>query len=116
MLFQRERSLHDHGFITEPGRSFPSGHAFGSMAFYGMLAYVLLRRLPPRFPRGVIAAAAGTIGMVGSSRILLQVHYFSDVLAGYAAGAAWLLLCIGVAEYGRHDKRHLFAATPRPWP
>lgn len=117
LLFQRERPLHDHGFITEPGWSFPSGHAFGSMVFYGMLAYVLLCQLPPRFHRGVIAATAVMIGMVGSSRILLQVHYFSDVLAGYAAGAAWLLLCIGVAEYGPQDKHHLSAAiTPRPSP
>lgn len=117
LLFRRERPLHDHGFITEPGWSFPSGHAFGSMVFYGMLAYVLLRQLPQRFHRGVIAAAAFMIGMVGSSRILLQVHYLSDVLAGYTAGAAWLLLCIGVAEYGRQHKRNLSPnAQPRPSP
>ncbi|MEO9079813.1 MAG: hypothetical protein ABI268_10940, partial [Rhodanobacter sp.] len=34
-LFQRARPLHDHGFIREPGWSFPSGHAFGAMVFYG---------------------------------------------------------------------------------
>jgi undecaprenyl-diphosphatase len=91
------RPLHDHGFIVEPGWSFPSGHAFGAMVFYGMLAYVLLR-LTPRFHRAIIAAAVLLIGMIGISRILLQVHYFSDVMAGYAAGAAWLVVCIVVAE------------------
>jgi undecaprenyl-diphosphatase len=96
-LFRRVRPLHDHGFIVEPGWSFPSGHAFGAMVFYGMLAYVLLR-LTPRFHRAIIAATVVLIGVIGISRILLQVHYFSDVLAGYAAGAAWLLLCIGAAE------------------
>jgi undecaprenyl-diphosphatase len=96
-LFQRVRPLHDHGFIVEPGWSFPSGHAFGAMVFYGMLAYVLLR-LTPRFHRAIIAAAVLLIGMIGISRILLQVHYFSDVMAGYAAGAAWLVVCIVVAE------------------
>ncbi|MEO8811102.1 MAG: phosphatase PAP2 family protein [Rhodanobacter sp.] len=96
-LFRRVRPLHDHGFIIEPGWSFPSGHAFGAVVFYGMLAYVLLR-LSPRFHRAIIAAAMLLIGVVGISRILLQVHYFSDVLAGYAAGAAWLVLCIGVTE------------------
>ena len=96
-LFRRVRPLHDHGFIIEPGWSFPSGHAFGSVVFYGMLAYVLLR-LSPRYHRAIIAAAILLIGLVGISRILLQVHYFSDVLAGYAAGAAWLVLCIGGAE------------------
>ncbi|HEY8587779.1 MAG TPA: phosphatase PAP2 family protein [Rhodanobacter sp.] len=97
-LFQRVRPLHDHGFVIEPGWSFPSGHAFGSMVFYGMLAYVLLRLLPPRFHRIVIAAAVLLVGTVGISRVLLQVHYLSDVIAGYAAGAAWLVLCIAIAE------------------
>lgn len=100
-LFQRVRPLHDHGFIVEPGWSFPSGHAFGSIVFYGILAYVLLRLLPPRFHRVVIAAAVLLVGVVGLSRVLLQVHYFSDVVAGYAAGAAWLVLCIGAAEHLR---------------
>ncbi|AGG88548.1 phosphatase PAP2 family protein [Rhodanobacter denitrificans] len=98
-LFQRVRPLHDHGFIVERGWSFPSGHAFGSIVFYGMLAYVLLRLLPQRFHRATIAAAVLLVSVVGISRILLQVHYFSDVMAGYAAGAAWLVLCIGAAEH-----------------
>ncbi|WEN13459.1 phosphatase PAP2 family protein [Rhodanobacter sp. AS-Z3] len=106
-LFQRVRPLHDHGFIIEPGWSFPSGHAFGAMVFYGMLAYVLLR-LTPRFHRAIIAATIVLIGVIGISRILLQVHYFSDVLAGYAAGAAWLVLCIGAAEALRQKE----AGTP----
>ena len=100
-LFRRVRPLHDHGFIVEPGWSFPSGHAFGAMVFYGMLAYVLLR-LTPRFHRAIIAGAVLMIGVIGTSRILLQVHYFSDVLAGYATGGAWLVLCIGTAELLRH--------------
>ena len=99
-LFHRARPLHNHGFIVEPGWSFPSGHAFGSMVFYGMLAYVLLR-LSPRCHRAIIAGAVLSIGVVGISRILLQVHYFSDVMAGYTAGATWLVLCITGAEYLR---------------
>ncbi|KZC39578.1 MULTISPECIES: phosphatase PAP2 family protein [Rhodanobacter] len=97
-LFRRVRPLHDHGFVVEPGWSFPSGHAFGAIVFYGMLAYVLLRLLPPRFHRAVVAAAVLLVGVVGISRIMLQVHYFSDVMGGYAAGGAWLVLCIGAAE------------------
>jgi undecaprenyl-diphosphatase len=94
----RPRPLHDHGFVTEAGWSFPSGHALGSAVFYGMLAYVLLRLLPQRLHRAVIAGAVFLIGAIGISRILLQVHYFSDVMAGYACGLLWLLLCIGIAE------------------
>ncbi len=103
-LFRRVRPLHGHGFIIEPGWSFPSGHAFGAVVFYGMLAYVLLR-LSPRFHRPIIAAAMLLIGVIGISRILLQVHYFSDVLAGYTAGAAWLVLCIGAVETLRAPTR-----------
>lgn len=99
--FQRPRPLHDHGFIMEKGWSFPSGHAFGAMVFYGMLAYVLLRLLPLRWHRVVVAAAVAMVTVIGVSRILLQVHYFSDVLAGYASGLAWLVVCLGGAEWWR---------------
>jgi undecaprenyl-diphosphatase len=99
--FQRPRPLHDHGFIMEKGWSFPSGHAFGAIVFYGMLAYVLLRLLPLRWHRAVIAAAVAMVTVIGVSRILLQVHYFSDVMAGYASGLAWLVVCLGGAEWWR---------------
>jgi membrane-associated phospholipid phosphatase len=99
--FQRERPMHDHGFVIEHSYSFPSGHASGSMVFYGMLAYVLLVLCPARFHRRIVAGAVVVITLVGVSRILLQVHYFSDVMAGYATGLAWLTLCAGSAEYFR---------------
>lgn len=103
-LFQRARPLHDHGFVVEHSFSFPSGHASGSMVFYGMLAYVLLVLCPPRTHRAIVLLAVATITVVGISRILLQVHYFSDVLAGYATGLGWLALCAGSAEYLRLRK------------
>ncbi|SEW03129.1 undecaprenyl-diphosphatase [Luteibacter sp. 329MFSha] len=99
--FQRERPLHDHGFIVEHSYSFPSGHASGSMVFYGMLGYVLLVLCPARWHRPIVIACVAMITLVGISRILLQVHYFSDVMAGYATGLAWVTLCAGSAEYLR---------------
>ena len=99
--FQRPRPLHDHAIIMEQSWSFPSGHAFGAVVFYGMLAYVLLCLLPLRWHRTVIAAAIAMVMVIGVSRILLQVHYFSDVLAGYASGLAWLVVCLGGAEWWR---------------
>lgn len=98
LWFQRERPLHDHGFIVEKSYSFPSGHASGSMVFYGMLAYVLVVVTPARFHRPIVVVAAVMITLIGISRILLQVHFFSDVMAGYATGLAWLTLCVGSAE------------------
>lgn len=108
-IFQRPRPLHGHGFITEPGWSFPSGHATGAVVFYGMLAYVLLRLLPLRWHRAIILTAVTLIGVIGISRIMLQVHYFSDVMAGYTCGLAWLVLCIGFAEWLHARSR--FGAT-----
>ena len=97
--FHRARPL--HGYMTEAGWSFPSGHAFGAMVFYGMLAYVLLRLSPLRWHRAVVAGAIAMVTVIGVSRVLLQVHYLSDVLGGYASGLAWLVVCIGGAEYWR---------------
>lgn len=105
-LFQRSRPLHEHGYVIESGWSFPSGHAFGAMVFYGLLTYVLLKRVPAHLHRRIVAAAAVMIALIGLSRVLLQVHYVSDVFAGYAAGAAWLVLCIGCAERWALPSRH----------
>jgi membrane-associated phospholipid phosphatase len=104
-FFQRPRPLNGHGFISEPTWSFPSGHSSGSMVFYGGLAYMLMCLLPARWHRLIIAAAVASITLIGISRIMLQVHYFSDVMAGYSIGLAWLLICVGVSEQLR--MRHL---------
>jgi undecaprenyl-diphosphatase len=89
--------LHGHSF------SFPSGHAMGSIVGYGILAYVLAHQAyPARVPRWAIyALAVVAILLVGLSRVYLGVHYPSDVVGGWAAGGAWLTLCItsvGIAQ------------------
>jgi membrane-associated phospholipid phosphatase len=71
--------------------SFPSGHAMGSFIAYGAIAYVLSRLAPtPTLRRSTWCGAALLIGSIGISRMYLGVHYLSDVLAGFAAGLAWL--------------------------
>lgn len=103
--FQRTRPLHEHGFAIETGFSFPSGHAAGSLVFYGMFAYLMLVLCRPRWHRGIAIAACVLIGSIGASRVLLQVHYLSDVCAGYALGLGWLALCIGTGEWLRTARR-----------
>lgn len=72
------------------GGAFPSGHATQSVAFYGMLAVVLGIGSSAR-PRAILWSAAGLIAIVvGASRIYLGGHWLSDVLGGYALGAAWV--------------------------
>lgn len=100
-VVERPRPLHGHGFVVEHGWSFPSGHAMGAMVFYGMLAYVALRLLPVRWHRAIIATCVLMVGVIGGSRIVLQVHYLSDVVAGYALGLAWLVICMAAAEWHR---------------
>jgi undecaprenyl-diphosphatase len=77
------------------GYSFPSGHAMVSLCFYGMVAYLASSFLRPGMPRAMLAAIAVLLILaIGISRIYLGVHYPTDIVAGYAAGAAWLLFCI----------------------
>jgi len=76
---------------TPSSYSFPSGHAFGALCFYGVLAAILAPRVRGRIAKWAIwSAAVLLIAMIGFSRIYLGVHYPSDVVAGYAAGAVWV--------------------------
>lgn len=108
-VFERARPLHDHGFAVAEGYSFPSGHSSAAVVCYGMLAYVLLRLLPARWHLPLVLAAAALAFTVGCSRVFLQVHWASDVLAGFASGSAWLAVCIASIEMLRHSQRR-----PRP--
>lgn len=86
---------------TAGGYSFPSGHAMAALTLYGALAYVIARRVGGARRRAVwVGLALAVVVLVGVSRVYLGVHYLSDVLAGYAAGAAWLLLCILAVSLG----------------
>ena len=100
-IFERVRPLHEHGLVSETSYSFPSGHSSSSLVAYGMLAYLALRLLPPRWHLPALLAAAGLAFSIGCSRIFLQVHFASDVAAGFASGGAWLLTCIVSVELGR---------------
>ena len=74
--------------------SFPSGHAMMSAAIYVTLAVMLARGLRQRTARSALIAAAVLLSLViGFTRTYLGVHYPSDVMAGWAAGAFWAGLC-----------------------
>lgn len=95
-FFQRTRP-DAAALVSAKGYSFPSGHAMISFAFYGLLGYLLWqygrRRHNLAIKFGALLAWFLAIA-VGISRIYLGVHFPSDVVAGYAAGGAWLLGCI----------------------
>ena len=105
-VFERVRPVHDDGLVASAaGWSFPSGHSSGSVVAYGMLAYLALRTLPAAWHLPAALLATTIAFATGSSRVFLQVHYASDVLAGFASGAAWLAVCIASMEAGRRWRR-----------
>jgi len=78
-------------------QSFPSGHAMMSAAVYLTLAGLLARtQALPRAKAFIIAVAVLLTTLTGASRVYLGVHWPSDVAAGWAAGAAWAVLCWSV--------------------
>jgi membrane-associated phospholipid phosphatase len=112
-IFERSRPFHDHGLTAVEGWSFPSGHASGSMLIYGLLAYVVVRSTSPAWHIPAALAGVALIIFVGSSRVLLQVHYLSDVLAGYASAAAWIAICIAALETLRWREQQRSRASTR---
>ena len=105
--FHRLRPNLPNPFVTEPGWSFPSGHAMISVIAYGMLAYLLITEASnSRARRLIMGAAIFLVVIIGFSRLYLTVHYFSDVVAGYAAGGFWLLICISATELASSRRPH----------
>jgi undecaprenyl-diphosphatase len=86
--------------MEESSRSFPSGHAMMSAVTYLTLGSLLARISPERRVKIFFLAAAVSLTlMVGVSRVYLGVHWPSDVLAGWCAGAAWAMICWLVARW-----------------
>lgn len=86
------------------GLSFPSGHAFMSFTFYGLLAYFLYREIKRSWLRVLaVAISIFLIFSIGLSRIYLRVHYLSDVLAGMSLGLIWLVVSLAILN--RAEKR-----------
>ena len=96
-----DRLRPDFYAITETlGPSFPSGHSGLAAAFYAGAALVLARRRSPRTRSLLAGGAVGIAVAVACSRVLLGVHWMSDVVAGLAFGWAWFGMC-AIAFGGR---------------
>jgi undecaprenyl-diphosphatase len=74
--------------------SFPSGHSMMAAVVYLTLGVLVARTLPPRRLKVYVLTLAALVTLlVGVSRVYLGVHWPTDVLAGWLAGAAWAGLC-----------------------
>jgi membrane-associated phospholipid phosphatase len=79
--------------------SFPSGHAFMGVAFYGLLIWLTFQKVDGKWNRLDITAFVLLVLLaIGISRIYLRVHYFTDVLAGFCLGTMWLLICLALVN------------------
>jgi undecaprenyl-diphosphatase len=86
--------------VTVDGLSFPSGHSMAAAVTYLTLGALLARFTAPRRLRAyVIGVSLALTVLIGTTRVYLGVHYPTDVLAGWAAGLGWALLCWLVARY-----------------
>jgi undecaprenyl-diphosphatase len=109
-VFDRPRPSFGTAVSLPDSASFPSGHAAAAVACVGALAVLLGERLASERERSAVWAGALLLGAgIGLSRVVLGVHWVSDVVAGWALGAAWLALCL----LGREVVRHGGLASPR---
>jgi membrane-associated phospholipid phosphatase len=90
-LVGRLRPVVAHPVAHGTGNSFPSGHSLGSIVCYGAVLLVFLPDTRPGWPRTALRYGTGVlIAAIGISRILLGVHYLSDVVGAWALGLTWL--------------------------
>lgn len=86
MYFNRPRP--SNALLHTWGLSFPSGHAMLGLTFYGCIAWLLARHFGR--PGWVVPLLLWSV-LIGLTRVYLHAHYATDVLAGFAGGAAWLV-------------------------
>ena len=101
-LVGRLRPVVAHPIAYGKGDSFPSGHSLGSIICYGAVFLVFLPAMRGRWRRAFITVIAALIVLIGISRILLGVHFLSDVLGAWAVGIVWLGITATAFELTRH--------------
>jgi membrane-associated phospholipid phosphatase len=113
--FHRTRPTPISGYLEAQQYSFPSGHAMVSAAFYLFLAYLTWRLVHGHWRRALIVTALVVlVFLIGLSRLYLEAHYLSDVIAGYLAGVLWADSVIVGGRVLTLRTRHATRAPPRP--
>ncbi|MBI4992842.1 MAG: LssY C-terminal domain-containing protein [Candidatus Magasanikbacteria bacterium] len=98
IFFDRPRPI--NAVYLENSASFPSGHSTLAIAFYGFIAYLLIRKTKSLVFRAIIVLIEILLALaIGFSRLYLGVHYVSDVWAGFLLGLLWLIIAISISEW-----------------
>ena len=102
--FERPRPAEQ--VIQATGFSFPSGHSFAAMVFYGTVLTIVWQ-ITDRTLWRVLAAVLCplAIAAIGASRLYLNVHYVTDVVAGFASGLVWLTAVYLVVDGVEHRRK-----------
>ncbi|MCH9742779.1 MAG: phosphatase PAP2 family protein [Proteobacteria bacterium] len=105
--FARPRPI-ESSFV-EHSPSFPSGHATLAMSFYAVLFYLWWRQATSWAGQvWVLFLGSSFISLLAMSRIIIGVHYVSDVIAGLLLGTLWFLIAISLYEWlNTHKHIHL---------
>ena len=89
----------EQGLADAVGQSFPSGHSFSAMVFYGFLLFLTWQFCASAAMRAFATVVLGLLILaIGASRLLLSVHWVSDVLGGFVIGLAWLCASLLLAR------------------
>jgi undecaprenyl-diphosphatase len=102
LVVDRARPVFDEPVATALGASFPSGHSLGSAAFWTTTAVLVLPHV--RCDRLLLAGAVLVAVLVAASRVLLGVHYLTDVLGGLLLGFGWAAVCTAVFVAERAER------------
>jgi len=86
------------------GKSFPSGHTMSSTICYGALLLVFLPVASRRWRPVAVGFVVTLVAAIGTSRLALGVHYFTDVLGGAVLGVAWLTASTAAFETWRVER------------
>lgn len=99
LLFSRPRPS-EWMMIFESGYSFPSGHAMVSMAFYGMIIFLIWRtNLKESYKKLWTIILGILVILIGISRVYLGVHYASDIVAGFMLSLSYLIIANSLLSY-----------------
>lgn len=93
--------------VEEDGYSFPSGHSMVSMAFYGIIIYLVYKNVTNKYLKWTLIALLSLLILsIGFSRIYVGVHYFTDVVGGFLLGLAYLIIYINIynKKAGKNEK------------
>ncbi len=100
----RARPVFDDPVASAYGLSFPSGHALGASAAWLALA-VVVGALRPHLRRPALAVGVAVPVVVAATRVLLGVHYASDVVAGLVLGAGWTAVVVVLLAVWAREER-----------